>query len=633
MRVAAADIEADGFLMSATKIHCGVVEDIDTGERREFTNDEELYRYLATFDRVVMHNGRMYDVPVLERIVGPRCGDVTIPVCLDTLLLSRLLWPDGNNTPARGHSLEKWSDFAGLTKKHADIKDWSIYHPNMLERCHSDVDIQVWLYKYIFPKLGGWGESIQLEHSVASIITKQIQNGFYINMAKVEALEFDLNLHRNMAMDELGEIPPWIHYETMKKPQYYEDPKTGTRYPQKGDIKGKGSTAIRSRVVPGPPIRKKVVTMFNPGSDDHIRRLFKEKYNWDGLVVGTDRKGNPRIDLTDGGKASVKAAVLEQLEFDEALKLARLKKIDKVLSFPKGWRKYLIGNRIHGDLITNGTVAGRMSHSKPNMGQNPATQDEDFIDEDGNEVHRILWGAEGGWGVDCRDVFEARPGWILVGMDAKALEGRMLGNRVAKYDGGAYAKMLEESDVHSVNQKLAGLPNRKEAKTFYFKFVYGGKTPTDLEDKMYAACPGLKNLKEDTINFAVDNGYVVGLDGRRVPVRKRPLYGTERTAKEKKERKWGVAVNNLLQGDGAVVMKQALVIFFKDAEEEFGPHGERWALCANVHDEWQVECEPEIADQMGKMMEDSITKAGEHFKMKIRLEGEYKKGKSWAETH
>jgi DNA polymerase-1 len=115
---------------------------------------------------------------------------------------------------------------------------------------------------------------------------------------------------------------------------------------------------------------------------------------------------------------------------------------------------------------------------------------------------------------------------------------------------------------------------------------------------------------------AKHKGYLIGLDGRKLPVRSDHM-----------------ALNTLLQSAGAVVMKQALYLFYQQAEQRYGPHGGRWALMLNVHDEVQAECEPEIAEQLGQLFADSITQAGEYFELRIRLDGEYKVGDSWASTH
>ena len=59
----------------------------------------------------------------------------------------------------------------------------------------------------------------------------------------------------------------------------------------------------------------------------------------------------------------------------------------------------------------------------------------------------------------------------------------------------------------------------------------------------------------------------------------------------------------------------------------------QYAFMANIHDEWQIECERSIADDVGTMACNSITEAGIGFSMRCPLKGEYKIGNNWAETH
>ena len=54
---------------------------------------------------------------------------------------------------------------------------------------------------------------------------------------------------------------------------------------------------------------------------------------------------------------------------------------------------------------------------------------------------------------------------------------------------------------------------------------------------------------------------------------------------------------------------------------------------ANVHDEWQIECDSGIADCVGRLGCTAIRLAGEAFKMRCPLAGNYKVGNNWAETH
>lgn len=589
MNILAFDIEANG-LRTTTQVHCGVVENIETGERHEFTNGLDLYAYLLTADRVICHNGRMYDCPTLERLVGRPNNLPPLPPCFDTVLVSRLLWSDKGNTPANGHSLEKWGEFLKVRKAHAGIEDWSVFTPEMLERCHSDVDIQVKLYHYLLPKLEGWGESVQIEHTVASIIQKQIENGFPIDLEALQSLEHTLNMARLEAMDSLSHIEPWIEEEEMKKPAYWYNPfDEDERYPTKGEAPSK----VQKVLVRGPNWVKRTEVPFNPNSRDHIIRLFKEKYGW------------KHDDETPTGKPKVDEKVLSSLDYPEAVTLSTILMLDKRLSQVEQWKKYEDNGRVHGDVITNGTVTGRMSHARPNMAQIPKVGSD--------------------FGSECRACFKARDGWVLVGADASGLELRMLAHYMSKWDGGAYVKIILEGDVHTANQQAAGLPTRDNAKTFIYGWLYGAgdqkigeivgrgrSAGRKLKKDFLTSMPALRKLME----WVKSQKELTGLDGRKYPIRSDHM-----------------ALNTLLQGAGAVLMKKALCLFYEMMVEKHGPHGERWALCANIHDEQQVECEEGIAEDVGTIFVLALKKAGEHFKLGIPIDGEYKIGKNWAETH
>jgi DNA polymerase I-like protein with 3'-5' exonuclease and polymerase domains len=84
-----------------------------------------------------------------------------------------------------------------------------------------------------------------------------------------------------------------------------------------------------------------------------------------------------------------------------------------------------------------------------------------------------------------------------------------------------------------------------------------------------------------------------------------------------------------LQGAGAIVMKQALVLFKKELVREKIEH----KFCVNCHDEWQIECKEENAVDVGRIGKWSIQEAGIVLKMRCPLDGEYKIGKTWKDTH
>ena len=305
-------------------------------------------------------------------------------------------------------------------------------------------------------------------------------------------------------------------------------------------------------------------------------------------------------------------ALLREANKEKLLELAELVKeyllLQKRIGQVESWLEALgPDGRVHGKVITNGAVTGRMTHSSPNMAQIP--------------------NAGSVYGHECRECWIVEEGNVLVGCDASGLELRMLAHYMKDDD---YVKTVCEgsskdgTDIHSVNQRAAGLATRDNAKTFVYAFMYGagdakigsivGGTAKDgakLKAKFLQQTPALARLLQRVAKQAA-KGYVPGLDGRRIWVRSEHA-----------------ALNSLLQGAGAIVMKKALCIFYDKIKANKWPV----KLVANVHDEFQFECSKEVAEEAGKAARMSIIEAGQFYNLRCPLDGEYKIGKSWKETH
>ena len=76
-------------------------------------------------------------------------------------------------------------------------------------------------------------------------------------------------------------------------------------------------------------------------------------------------------------------------------------------------------------------------------------------------------------------------------------------------------------------------------------------------------------------------------------------------------------------------MKKGLVILNK----KLRLNGIDYKFVANIHDEWQVEVKESQADFVGRIAVESIIKAGDYFNLRCPLDGEYKIGNNWYETH
>ena len=339
----------------------------------------------------------------------------------------------------------------------------------------------------------------------------------------------------------------------------------------------------------GKPLKSKV-EVFNPGSRKQIGERLIEK-------------GWKPEQFTENGQPIVDEGTLEGLDFPEAKAIAEFLLLQKRIAQIKSWLKELKPDgRVHGKVITNGAVTGRMTHHSPNMAQVPSC---------GNP-----------YGEDCRDLWIIEKGYKLVGIDASGLELRMLAHYM-KDD--AYIYEVTQGDIHTANQKAAGLETRAQAKTFIYAFLYGAgaakigkvvgagaKEGQRLIDSFLENTPKLRTLREDVARICKSSGSLPGLDGRRLHVRSDHA-----------------AVNTLLQGAGAIVMKQALVIL----DERLSKLGVDYKFVANVHDEWQIEVEEAYADMVGKLGVQAIEQAGRILEMRCPLTGEYRVGNSWKETH
>jgi DNA polymerase I-like protein with 3'-5' exonuclease and polymerase domains len=206
----------------------------------------------------------------------------------------------------------------------------------------------------------------------------------------------------------------------------------------------------------------------------------------------------------------------------------------------------------------------------------------------------------------------------------------MLAHYLFPFDGGRYADEILTGDIHTLNQNAADLETRNQAKTFIYAFLYGAgdakigsivngtaREGKRLKEKFLTALPALAGLKEAVEQKVRRHGRLRGLDGRVLPIR------SEHSA-----------LNTLLQSAGAVVMKQAIVTLDEHLRRHQGwANGREYAFVANIHDEFQAEVLPDYVPMYGPLAVKAIKKAGDLLGINCPLDGEYKVGTNWAETH
>jgi DNA polymerase I-like protein with 3'-5' exonuclease and polymerase domains len=221
------------------------------------------------------------------------------------------------------------------------------------------------------------------------------------------------------------------------------------------------------------------------------------------------------------------------------------------------------------------------------------------------------------------------PGQTLVGADLSAIELRVLAHYLARYDGGRYAKLLLEDDIHQINADKIGI-SRRQVKTVTYAFLYGAgnekighsydsqlstaaakRKGKEIREAYVEAVDGLGELLE-AIKKAAGKGSIRSIDGRQIKV----------DSPHK-------ALNYLLQSGAGVVAKRWMVIN--------NDHIKQLKLCCSqlafVHDELQFECTPEHANDLRSSLVLSATEAGEYYKMRIRIDAEATQGEDWSKTH
>lgn len=678
------DLETDGLLDAVSKVHCLVIKDLQSGVLSRYIpagfpmvaeGSIEDGLELLSSGPIGGHNIIKYDLAVLKKLYPKWKYDKR--TVFDTLTAVRVIWADIKSTdnglllkkqiPGSlygSHSLEAWgyrlklmkgeykaSYIAAAGEDYQPGDEWKFLSQEMLDYCVQDVVVTEALYLRVLAKQYS-PQAIDLEHSIAWLMAQQERNGFPFNSHEGALLYAKLAQRRGELERELKDYFKWWYAPegTVRNPTTRKVFHEYSEGPLQRRIKLKGQDAYYQRgyyeeFEEGCPYTKIKVVEFNPGSRDHIANRLQKLYAW-----------VPDV-FTPGGKPQVDENTVGDLPYPPIPLLTEFltvsKRISQLAEGDQAWLKVERNGKIHGSVNPNGAVTGRATHAYPNISQVPASGS--------------LYGPE------CRSLFCVPPGWLLVGADASGLELRCLAHFMARYDGGKYADVVLNGDVHWMTVQSMGITDdardkhnelhtlyRDGAKTFIYGFLYGagdakagkivygmvqaarakglpyehllkvffgGKQAPTAEDLAAAGrklkktflrkLPALKRLI-DAVREAAKRGHLVGLDGRLIHVRSPHA-----------------ALNSLLQSAGAILCKKWLVLLEDDLQFRGLENG--WKDYANVawsHDETQIACRtPEIAQVVREAAEVCVVKAGEHFNFRCPTAGESKVGTNWAMTH
>jgi len=568
------DIETNG--LAPTKVWCIITKDIDTGVISSYVEGQwpTFNIAIAQAQEVIGHNIIGYDIPACEKLLGT---DFSACKITDTLVMSRLADPQ-----REAHSLGHWGEKLGYPK--GDYSDWTHYTHDMLLYCEQDVNVNHEVYKALLKELEDFKpDSLELEHDVQRIIQKQIRNGWLLDSPKARDLVAELQEKSYSLEEEVQRV--FIPLPTFVK-------EVTPKVKKDGDFSTVGLKFLGDQweQVAG-PFSRIDWPVFNLGSRQQIGRYLKH-FGW-----------KPKA-FTETGHPIVSEDILKNVKgIPEAELIASYLLVGKRIAQVRSWLEAANEDtgRVHGYVNTNGAVTGRMTHSKPNLAQVPSSSS--------------LYGPE------CRSCWIVPKGYKLVGIDASGLELRMLAHFMDDAD---YTNTILTGDIHTANQKAAGLDTRNQAKTFIYAYLYGAGDEKigsiagggrakgkKLKASFLKATPALAKLKENVAQSAA-KGYITGLDGRKVFIRSEHA-----------------ALNSLLQSAGSLIMKQALIILDRYAIL----WGIDYKFVGNIHDEFQVEVREDQASKFGALAASCIEAAGIHFKLRCPLAGEFNVGNSWADTH
>lgn len=599
------DLEANG--LAPTIIWCVVVRNLISKETRTFLTKEEFndWHYAGGPRRVLVgHNVLSYDVPVLNRLwdTGIPYGD-----CVDTLVLSYLYNPALPN----GHSLESYGVRLGLPK--IEHNDWEAYSPEMLHRCQQDVLLTEKVYLALQKKmlrLNYSEKSCEIEHDIRTIIDEQQRHGFWFDRQRASDFRVHLGSIQSDLAKQIQELfPPRRTKVAEFRFRRTKDGGTTASYgrhvQEYDDIVHDEDNQTYSchRLVP-----------FNLGSPlQRVERLLE--IGWTPTKFTTTKsekypQGFPKVDEDAlvcfaelSGKTEVRA-------------LAEWLVLQGRTSMLDTWFKNLgPDSRIHGRIFTCGATTRRMTHNSPNTANIPS-------------------GAKAKYGHECRSFWGVLPGsdLVLVGYDAAGLETAGLCHYL---DNDAATDVLlrpKPDDIHTANSRrlteALGRPVDREwgAKTSWYAWLYGAYPPKlgsivkgsakdgdIVVDTFFRNVPGLKELINGIqYEFRANNGRLVTIDGGTVLC---PAVNA--------------ALNYKIQSAGAIVMKLTTILL----DREIKSLGLRAHKVGDIHDEGQLECPTEEADTLGRLAVDCIRRAGRELGFRVPLDGDYKVGQSWADTH
>ena len=588
------DIETDG--LRPTKIWTCVCLEPKSGNFIIFYEEskEACKEFLEKQDLIIAHNGINFDFPVLKKLWDV---DIKVSQVYDTIVASRLADPKRES----GHSLKEWGKKLGVYKDH--YEDWSKLTDEMVDYCKQDCRVCWAIYNRVRDELAGFSPySVKIEMRSQWILSKQHYNGFDFDMDAAIALKNQMESEYFVLINRIREaFPPRKHligtYTARRK-------KDGTFTAKSAEI------IMRPNVEPTDT--KDVYNVWEEkefiiDSPSEIRERLAPY--WHPVIWNKPTKtGEITAKVCDTNLETVGDDAPEAIKDIVKCKILKSRSTLVQSFIDACWED----GRVHGDVISCGASSHRMAHRNPNTA-NIASP-------------KSLYGSE------CRALFKAPEGRVIVGCDLAGIQLRAMAHYCNDQE---LTKQILEGDIHIHMAKIYGLipegadevatkKGRTRGKTVTYAILMGAgaakigqlvggdaKLGKDIMGRLEKGIHGWSKFKAQ-IETRAKVGWFPALDGRRVKLPNAHL-----------------GMSFYLQSFEQAIIKLAMYKYHQKLKKL----GIDFKQVAVVHDEFQVECNEADAELVGKTICESMTEAGEALKSRIRIDGEYKVGKNWLETH
>lgn len=664
---------------------------------KDKTAKRKFLDWISNYDKpnVCFHNGLGFDIFVLKFVlgvdfsVGPDSIDGISVNFVDTFYLSMYLNPDREK-----HSIEYWGGVLGMPKidfrqelisagaldaKAPEGEEFKKYHPIMDKYCERDTFVgkltlialvNEWKELYKSWNCDEWPQHFKAGQKAFYLMSCQELSGWKFDVDAAKELEQKI---KQMMEDIRADVEPKLPPRSLKKTEEKEYSMPIKPFKKDGGLSSVMEKWLEKHSAEYDASSKEVVaygkrypvvggTMLDiklpmeMANQDQMKSWFLDN-NWKPTLWnykrGTD--GKPMRDPTtrqlipttpkiqEAGKLCPN---LEKMEGDIVRQVVKWLSLRNRLSVLEGW---LSNPRLQYD--------GRIGAGRTGIAATHRQKHKVVVNVPKADPKVLL-------GYEFRSLWISEPGMLIAAGDAAALEGRVQGSYTYKYDNGATAEELLKGDVHSKNahafygsiyEEVAEMynapnfdkenpkwkPYRNKSKNGFYAILYGAAAPKVAStlgipekygkqalDAFWEANPGTSQLKENLEKYWASRGkekYLPAIDGRILMTRKKSAL-----------------LNTIFQSCGGITMDYASCFMDKWLGKMYWDDKRRpyylYKGCVvrrigYFHDELEYECEEAVAEEVAKLIEKSIAKAGEFLGVKVPLVGEGKVGKSWKDVH